>query len=139
MSQLRSRYWARLGAALILCLAAHPAEAAPAKAKGSAKGKKAPKTSSSPLSNALNEKGGQIQQCAIDHALEKGAKKVDVNVRVTINKQGSVVDTKLDVNVEGGDGAKVKACIDGVVRTAKFPPVSTPLATAERRWTMAAQ
>lgn len=135
MSHLRSRHWGRLGAALILFLAAQ-STAAP---KAPAKGKKPPKGQSSALSNALNEKGGQVQQCAIDNALEKGAKKVDVDVRVTINKQGGVVDTKIDVKVEGGDGAKVKECVEKVVRTAKFPAVATPLATAERHWTTVAQ
>jgi hypothetical protein len=131
--------------ALVLCLglgfAAAPgftALAAPAKAR--AKGKKAPpKTKNSALSAALDEKGAAIKQCAIDHALEKGAQKVDVDVRVTINKQGAVVDKQVTVKVAGGDDSKVKACVENAVQSAKFPQVPTPLATAERTWSVAAQ
>lgn len=138
--------WPRLGAIffclglqaqLSLCFGAPPA---PAKAAAT-KGKKAlpPKQKNAVLSAALNDKGPQIQQCAIEHALEKGAKKVDIDVRVTINKQGGVVDTQITANVSGGDNDKVKSCVEEAIKTAKFPPVSTPLATAERTWTIAAQ
>ncbi len=114
-----------------------PTTAAPALAKG----KKPPLTGgkNSTLSNALMEKGPAVQQCAVEHAMEKGAKKVVVSVRVTINNKGEVIDRRINANVTDGDDTKVKACVEAVVRTAKFPPIPTPMATDERSWTIAAE
>jgi hypothetical protein len=118
--------------------AAAPAKGAPAKGKG--KGKKGViGAKSSALSNALNEKGAQIQQCAVEHGLEKGAKKAEILVRVTINKSGAVVDTHINVKLDSGDTSKVEECVEKFVRSAKFPAVPTPLATSERSWTVAVQ
>lgn len=130
----------RLGA-LALCLGlslSTQASAAPAKGKG--KGKKPViGAKNSALSNALNDKGAQVQKCAAEHALDKGAKKAEMTVRVTINKGGEVVDTHIEVKVDGGDKDKVEECVEKFVRSAKFPAVPTPLATAERSWTVAVQ
>lgn len=119
-------------------LPAGPA-APPAAAPGPAKGKKPALSGgkNATLSNALLEKGAAVQQCAIENALEKGAKKVTVSVRVTINSTGQVVDKRVTADVTEGDGAKVKSCVEDVVRTAKFPAIPTPMATDERSWTIA--
>lgn len=116
---------------------AKPIAAAP----GLLKGKKPPPTGAknSTLSGALLEKGAAVQQCAVEHAMEKGAKKVVISVRVTINSKGDVVDRRVTANVTDGDGSKVKECVEAVVRTAKFPAIPTPLATDERSWTIAAE
>jgi hypothetical protein len=134
----------RLGA-LLLCsslllgastsLAAPPA--APAKAKPKKKGPVGAKNAA--LSNALNEKGEAVQKCAIENGLEKGGKKAEVAVRVTINKQGGVVDTQITAKVDGAANDAVRDCVEKLVRTAKFPAVPTPLATSERAWTVASQ
>lgn len=129
------RSWVRLGA-MVLCAALFGG----ASPSWGAKGKKpAPGPKNSQLSSALDEKGGQVQQCAIEHAIGKGAKKVDISVRVTINNKGTVVDSHVNVVAEGGDSGKVKECVEAVVRTAKFPAVNSPLATSERHWILAAQ
>lgn len=115
------------------------AKAAPtAAAPAATKGKKPPTgAKNSTLSNALLEKGAAVQQCAVEHAMEKGAKKVVVSVRVTINSKGEVVDRRVTANVTDGDGSKVKECVEAVVRSAKFPAIPAPLATDERSWTIA--
>jgi hypothetical protein len=129
-----------LDAALAEPVAAAPvAPAAPAPAAKVAKKPSLGGGKSSTLSNALLDKGPAVQQCAVEHALEKGAKKVVASVRVTINSKGEVIDSTVTANVTDGDGSKVKACVEGVVRSAKFPPVPTPLATDERSWTVQAQ
>lgn len=141
MSQSSSRSWVRV-AGLVLGLSSSlgAALAGPPPAKGKPKKPPVSGPKSSALSAALNDKGPQIQQCAIEHAMNQGANKVDIDVRVTINKQGAVVDTQITTAVAGsGDNDKVKACVESVVRTAKFPAVATPLATAERTWTVAAE
>jgi hypothetical protein len=116
---------------------AAPAKGAPAKGKGKKPGPAGPKNSA--LSAALSDKGAAIQKCAIEHAMEKGANKCTIDVRVTINRTGGVVDRQIDVSADGGDGAAVKSCVEALVNTAKFPAVSTPLATAQQSWTIAAQ
>ena len=80
-----------------------------------------------------------MQQCAVEHAMDKGAKKVVVSVRVTINNKGEVVDSRINANVTDGDDSKVKECVAAVVRSAKFPAIPTPMATDERSWTIAAE
>ena len=117
------------------------AKAAPtATASGPPKGKKPlGGAKNSTLSNALLEKGAAVQQCAVEHAMEKGAKKVVISVRVTINSKGEVVDRRVTANVTDGDDSKVKECVEAVVRSARFPAIPTPLATDERSWTIAAE
>jgi hypothetical protein len=114
-----------------------PTAAAPAVTKGKKPVPTGAKNSA--LSNALLEKGAAVQQCAIDHAMEKGAKKVVVSVRVTINSKGEVIDRRVTATVTDGDDSKVKECVEAVVRSAKFPAIPTPMATDERSWTIAAQ
>lgn len=111
----------------------------PAPTPAPTQGKKLSGVKNSTLSNALADKGAAVQQCAAEHALDKGAKKVTVSVRVTINNFGKVVDSHVTANVTDGDNSKVKECVEGVIRSAKFPAVSTPLATDERSWTVAAE
>lgn len=126
-------------AAMVLCLAAPaPAEAAPVKGKKPGKVKPV-KTSKSPLEAALSDKAPQVQDCAMKHALDKGAKRVDIKVHVTINNQGSLVDSQITVNADGGDSAQVKSCVETAVRSATFPKINTPLATADKSWTLATQ
>jgi hypothetical protein len=127
--------WAGFAAALALCFSIQ-VEAAPVKG---GKKKPPPKSNTSPLAMALKSKAPQIQECVISNALDKGAKKVDIHVRVTVNKQGGVENTEIELTTDGGDKDKTKACGDGVVRGTTFPPVSTQLAVAEQSWTLAAQ
>lgn len=122
--------------------AAAPAKAAPAKAaSGKGKGKKAgPAGPKNPaLSAALNDKGTAIQKCVIDNAMERGANQCTVDVRVTINRTGGVVDRQIEVTADGGDKDAVRTCVEQLVNSAKFPSVSTPLATAQQSWTVKAQ
>ena len=119
---------------------AEPVAPAPApKIAAPAPAKKPTGAKSGALSTALLDRGPAVQQCAIEHALDKGAKKATVSVRVTIDQSGAVVDTQVTANVTDGDGSKVKACVENVVRSAKFPAIPTRMATDERSWTIAAE
>lgn len=126
---------AGFAAALALCLSVQ-VEAAPAKG---GKKKPPPKSDKSPLAMALSSKAPQIQECVIANALDKGAKTVDIKVRVTVNKEGGVVNTEIQLTADGGDQAKTKSCVEDVVRTATFPPIKTQLGVAEQSWTLSAQ
>lgn len=118
-----------------------PAKAASTKTPpGKSKAKKgAVGSKNSALSAALSDKGADIQKCAIDHAMEQGASTCSVDVRVTINRMGSVVDRQIDVSADKGDTAAVKTCVEALVNSAKFPAVNTPLATAQQSWKVVAQ
>lgn len=90
------------------------------------------------LSGTLNEKRDDIQRCAIVHALNQGADKVEVLTKVTINSRGQVVNSQVQVTVQGSDGEMVKSCVDQVVRSIKFPQIDAPLIHIERSWTVSA-
>ena len=118
-----------------------PGKAASAKAPaGKTKAKKgAAGSKNSALSAALSDKGTAIQKCAIDHAMEQGASSCTVDVRVTINRMGNVVDRQIEISADKGDTAAVKTCVEDLVNSAKFPQVNTPLATAQQSWKVVAQ
>ena len=108
-------------------------------AAGAKKKKKAAAPPQAQMSEALNAKRDEIQTCAIKHALERGAKSVDIVTKVTINGRGQVLDNRTTVNVNGGDGEQVRTCVELVIKGIKFPQSSAPLVTIERNWSVSAQ
>jgi hypothetical protein len=111
-----------------------------APAAAAKKKKKAPKAApQAQMSEALNARRDEIQTCAIKHALERGATRVDIVTKVTINGRGQVLDSRTTVNVTGGDGEQVRTCVEGVIKGIKFPQSPAPLVTIERNWSVSAQ
>ncbi|MCS6915009.1 MAG: hypothetical protein RMK29_05655 [Myxococcales bacterium] len=106
-------------------------------------GKKTKKKSRLPpqatLGDALNARRDEIQDCAIRFALDRGARRVDIVTRLTINGRGQVLDNRTTVNVVGGDGEQVRACVERVIGGIRFPATEAPLITIERNWSVAAQ
>jgi hypothetical protein len=82
----------------------------------------------------LLAKSNDVQDCAGKHALDKGASSVDIDTKVTINSTGQVVNVVTVVKVDKGDMRPVKECVDGLIRSIKFPPIPAPLTTIERNW-----
>ncbi len=122
-----------MGLALSACLVFSLAVGAEAKKKK----KKGPAvTPQAALSDTLNAKRDEIQGCAVDFALNKGAKKAEVTTSVTINSAGQVIDSRIKVVIEGGDGEQVKSCVEKVVRGIKFPRTDAPMINIERTWTV---
>lgn len=105
-----------------------------AEAKKKKKGMKVPPQAA--LSETLNARRDEIQGCAVDFALNKGAKKADIKTAVTINSAGQVIDSRITVMVEGGDGEQVKSCVEKVVKGIKFPKTDAPMINIERTWTV---
>lgn len=107
-----------------------------AKGKGKGRGKK-PKGTAQTLSQMLTDKSSQVQDCAGQHALDKGAGRVDISTKVTINNRGQVISIVTNVTLDKGDGgAKVKECVDTLIRSIAFPPSDAPLITIDRNWTI---
>ncbi len=110
--------------------------AAKSKGKGKGRGKK-PKGTAATLSQMLTDKSSLVQDCASLHGLDKGAGRVDISTRVTINNRGQVISINTHVTLDKGDGApKVKDCVDTLIRTISFPPSEAPLITIDRNWTI---
>lgn len=126
---------ATLAAAADPPAAAKPA-AAKAKSKGKGKGKKQKGTAAT-LSQMLTDKSSQVQDCASLHGLDKGAGRVDISTKVTINNRGQVISVNTNVTLDKGDGGpKVKDCVDTLIRSISFPPSEAPLITIDRNWTI---
>lgn len=135
------------GALVFLMAAGASAETAPAKdggkgaaakSKGKGKGKgKRPKGTAATLSQMLTDKSSLVQDCASLHALDKGAGRVDISTKVTINNRGQVISINTNVTIDKGDGGpKVKDCVDNLIRAISFPPSEAPLITIDRNWTI---
>lgn len=134
VSWLRRCLALSLTAVFLVAIATSPSAAAPSKGK---KGKKA-KVTAMDLTKTLQDKGSEVQDCAVMHALNKGANRIDIATKVTINGRGQVIDIRTVVKVDGGDGApKVRDCIDTIIKGIKFPPIEAPLVNIERNWTIA--
>jgi hypothetical protein len=115
--------------------AAKPAAAAGKKTK-SKKAKRAKGTMAT-LSQMLTDKASLVQDCAVQHALDKGSGRVDIATKVTINNRGQVISINTNVTVDKGDGtAKVKDCIETLVRAISFPQSDAPMTVIERNWTI---
>lgn len=79
-----------------------------------------------------------VQNCA-GKALDRGANKVEVYTRVTINSKGQTVAITTTVTTDrAGFSESVKQCVDGLLGQIKFPAIpQAPLTTIERSWTIA--
>lgn len=89
------------------------------------------------LSNTLNEKRDAIQDCAVKEALEQGAQSAHITTKVTINSRGQVVDSRVEVKLQGGADAlppRVRTCVERVLKEIKFPRSDAPLIQIERTW-----
>jgi hypothetical protein len=120
--------------------AAAPAKPkAPGKPKSKSKGKRQKGTAAT-LSQMLTDKSSLVQDCAVQHGLDKGADRVDVATKVTINNRGQVISINTNVHLDKGDGGpKVKDCVDTLIRAISFPPSEAPLITIDRNWTVASK
>lgn len=110
-------------------------------AEAAKKGKKGGIKANSAQQLAGNLVMGQsdgVQNCA-GKALDRGANKVEVYTKVTINSKGQIVAITTSVTVDKpGQSESVKQCVDGLLYQIKFPPIqSAPLTTIERTWTIA--
>lgn len=123
---------------LLVPLKGGPCELTAAMAKGKPKGNKGKKTSVAAVQMAklLEAQGQGVMQCAVKQALDKGANKVDVTAKVTINNRAQVIDVNVKVTVDKGDPAGVRGCVQTLIQQVKFPASDAPLTTIERDWSI---
>lgn len=109
-----------------------------------AKSKKAPKSSAASvaMSKFLEDQGTGVLKCSDDHALKKGATKVEIDAKVTVTNRGQVIGAVVNVKVEKsdktdkGEKLQVQRCIEQMLRALRFPPGDAPLTTLQREWTI---
>jgi hypothetical protein len=123
--------------------AAEPAKAAapakpssPAKPAAKGKGKGKGGGTAAELTQLLQSKGSEVQECAVQHALDKGSSKVEISTHVTINGRGQVINVKTQVVLDKGEGDNVRDCIDKLIKSIPFPNSASPMITIERNWTI---
>src|SRR5437870_5388717 len=81
-----------------------------------AKPKKKAPPHQSPQAALLATQSDGVQRCAIEGALGKGATRVEVRARVTINQAGQVVALDVNVAATGAPGEPVKSCVERLIR-----------------------
>jgi hypothetical protein len=111
---------------------------AAAKKSGGKKASRAAGSAQQQAGNLVMGASDGVQNCA-GKALDRGANKVEVYTKVTINSKGQIVAITTTVTVDRvGFSENVKQCVDGLLQAIKFPPVpQAPLITIERSWTIA--
>ena len=105
-----------------------------------AQAKKAKKAKTSVASaqtaRLLEEQGQGVMQCAVKKALDKGSNKVDVVAKVTVNNRGQVVAVNVTAKADGKEHKDVHDCVDGLIRSIRFPASEAPLTEVQREWTI---
>lgn len=132
LARSRARFVAcltALTAAALLLAQGGPAEVWAAKKKRL--------TPQAALSAALDGRRDDIQGCAL--RLAGTATAIQVVTHLTLNNQGALINSRITVTAPGGDADGIKACVEGVVRTIKFPRSDAPLVTIDRTWDMKLQ
>jgi hypothetical protein len=101
------------------------------------KAKKA-KTSAASVQTAklLEDQGQGVMQCAVKQALDKGANKVDIVAKVTVNNRGQVVAVNVTAKADSKDHKGVRDCVDLLIRGIRFPASEAPLTEVQRDWTI---
>lgn len=149
--QVCTNFWAKvmaLGVATFLCAAGVGADNPEAWAggkgkKGGMKGRKGggkggsktqPESPRKVASKALLKKSEAIQDCGVTYGIDKGATKVLIETRVTIDSSGSILQIDTTVAVDKCDTNPIKSCVDQVIRSIQFPAIPAPLTTIERSW-----
>ena len=55
---------------------------------------------------------------------------------MTINGRGQVINIQTSVNVDKGEGDKVRDCVNELIKSIRFPESAAPMITIERNWTI---
>jgi hypothetical protein len=108
-------------------------------------GKKRP-SSSSPsaaqqaLEAAVDARRSLIDDCILEHAIKRGASRIDLAVKVMVNREGqlmacTVTQTLSDASGKScGEPEKLGACVRAAVQGAVFPRSNQPLLELTRTW-----
>ena len=92
------------------------------------------------LEAAVDSRRPQIDDCVLEHAIKRGAQRIDLAVKVMVNREGqlmSCVVTPALSDASGkscGEPEKLAACVKTAVQGASFPRSNNPLLELTRTW-----
>lgn len=92
------------------------------------------------LEAAVDSRRPQIDDCVLEHAIKRGANRIDLAVKVMVNREGqlmSCVVTPALLDASGkscGEPEKLAACVKTAVQGASFPRSNNPLLELTRTW-----
>lgn len=77
-----------------------------------------------------------VSHCVKDNeAKREGEWKQTVRVKVTIDRNGAVMEQKVQLDPESKDAPDTRSCVEELVKGLKWPDKNTSLNTIEREWT----
>lgn len=92
------------------------------------------------LEAAVDSRRPQIDDCVLEHAIKRGASRIDIAVKVMVNREGqlmSCIVTPALTDASGkscGEPEKLAACVKTAVQGASFPRSNNPLLELTRTW-----
>lgn len=137
-----SHFAARIACALLggLLLWSAAGLAKAPKGKGAKSGtQNASKAESASVDAVIDARQPDIRQCALEHAIQRGAKSVELSAKLLINNDGRVMGCQVTVKLDQGDKKPVSDCVDKVLRTVQFPRSTVSFRNALRNWKFAVQ
>lgn len=112
-------------------------DAAAARKRGGSAGTSAAQQA---LEAAVDSRRPQIDDCVLEHAIKRGAQRIDIAVKVMVNREGqlmSCIVTPALTDASGkscGEPEKLAACVKTAVQGASFPRSNNPLLELTRTW-----
>ncbi len=77
-----------------------------------------------------------VSHCVKDNeAKREGEWKQTVRVKVTIDRNGAVMEQKVQLEPESKDAPDTRSCVEELVKGLKWPDKNTSLNVVEREWT----
>lgn len=92
------------------------------------------------LEVAIDSQRSKIDDCVLEHAIKRGAQRIELAVTVMVNREGqlmSCVVTPALLDASGkscGEPEKFAACVKTAVQGASFPRSNNPLLKFTRTW-----
>lgn len=98
--------------------------------------KKAVKKAADPgtIAKVVDTQADAVQGCAVEHGVNKGAKKIDLSARLVINDLGQLFSCDVTAALDHGEGKPLEACVDKVLRGLSFPKSKSSLTEYTRHW-----
>lgn len=78
-----------------------------------------------------------VRDCALTHAIYKGATSVALEAKILVNREGRVFGVVVKATVNGGDKVSLQTCLSDVIRKVRFPRSGESMRQIIRTWQFA--
>ena len=85
----------------------------------------------SQVMNALLRRQREVRACVKGRA----AGRAGVTIRLAVSGAGQLTSKQVDTSLPSGEGEPVRSCVDGVLRSIRFPSVPVPEVRVVQSWT----